>query len=161
MKQLATISLLFIMLLFTSCATLFTGTTDDVYINSNPKGANIYIDGLKVGKTPATITIKRPGFGEKEVSLEIDGYERRVFLLKKEFNAVAILNLGGILGWIIDFATGAVFKYSPRSYTIDLEPIAFNIEDLPIDEFGRLELPDSENAIHIHDSHLGLTLVFE
>ena len=69
----------------TSCATIFTGTTDDVYINSNPSGAEIYIDGLKVGKTPATLTIKRPGLSDKEVVLKLDGYERRTFILKKSF----------------------------------------------------------------------------
>ena len=69
-------------ILLSGCATILTGTSDDVYINSNPEGADILIEGLKVGSTPAIITVTRPGFNEKEIVLELEGYERRAFLLK-------------------------------------------------------------------------------
>ena len=148
-------------LLMTGCATLFTGTSDDIYINSNPDGAEIMIGGLKVGKTPATITVKRPGFNDKEVVLKLDGFERRTFILKKNFNAVAILNLAGILGWAIDFATGSIYKYEPTSYEIDLEPLAYNIDDLPRDKFGRIEIPNDNQPIMVVDSETGVQLLFK
>lgn len=153
--------IIFPILLLTGCATLFTGTSDDIYINSNPNGAEIMIGGLKVGKTPATITVKRPGFNDKEVVLKLDGYERRAFILKKSFNAVAILNLAGILGWAIDFATGSIYKYEPKSYEIDLEPLGFNIDDLPRDEFGRIEIPNENQPVIVVDSETGVKLLFK
>jgi len=160
-KRIASIVISFSILLMTGCATLFTGTSDDIYINSNPSGAEIMIGGLKVGKTPATLTIKRPGFNDKEVVLKLDGYERRTFILKKSFNSVAILNLAGILGWAVDFATGAIYKYEPKSYEIDLETLAFNIDDLPHDKFGRIEIPNENQPIMVVDSETGVQLLFK
>jgi hypothetical protein len=160
-NRIITVILLASILLITGCATLFTGTSDDIYINSNPQGAEIFIDGLKVGKTPATVTVKRPGFSDKEVVLKLDGYERRIFILKKSFNAVAILNLGSLVGWIIDFATGSIFKYDPKSYEIDLEPKTYNIEDLPRDVLGRIVIPNENEPVLVVDSETGLKLLFK
>jgi hypothetical protein len=160
-KRIVSIVIIVSILLMTGCATLFTGTSDDIYINSNPSGAEIMIGGLKVGKTPATLTIKRPGFNDKEVVLKLDGYERRTFILKKSFNSVAILNLAGILGWAVDFATGAIYKYEPKSYEIDLETLAFNIDDLPHDKFGRIEIPNENQPIMVVDSETGVQLLFK
>lgn len=41
------IMLVFI-LLTSSCATIFTGTSDTIRFNSNPQGASIYIDGIEI-----------------------------------------------------------------------------------------------------------------
>jgi len=158
------ISLCLPLLLF-SCATLFTGTTDDIYINSNPNGASIYIGGLKVGKTPATITVKRPGFNDKEVVLKLEGYETKRFILKKSFNAVSILNLGSLLGWVIDFATGSIYKYDPKSYDIDLEkkditPKRYDIGQLNIDSDGRYIVPNDEGIIDVIDPQTNIIMRF-
>ncbi len=144
----------------TGCATILTGTTDDITINSTPDGADIMIGGLKVGKTPATITVKRPGFGDKEIVLKLEGYEIRTFLLKKTFNTAAICNLAGVLGWGIDVLTGSVFKYDPTSYNVELDAIAVNIEDLPRDSFGRISLPDWDQPIRVIDKENEVSLLF-
>ena len=131
MKILLNIFIIILITIFgVSCASLISGTSQDIYINSNPEGATIFDGGLKVGRTPATITIKKSGLGDKEITLTLEGYERRTFVLRKSFDAVAILNLAGILGWAVDFATGAIMKYDRTSYDIDLDPKAFNIEEL-------------------------------
>ena len=41
--------------------------------------------------------------------------------LDKEFNVVSILNLGNLLGWGIDAATGSVMKYDRKQYNIELK----------------------------------------
>ena len=121
MKILLNIFIIILITIFgVSCASLISGTSQDIYINSNPEGATIYDGGLKVGRTPATITIKKSGLRDKEISLSLEGYERRTFILRKSFDAVAILNLAGILGWAIDFATGAVMKYDKQIMTLTL-----------------------------------------
>ena len=68
MKKMTLIMLVCTAFIFNGCATLLTGTSDDISFASNPSGADIMVNGLKVGKTPATIKIKRPGFGEKEIT---------------------------------------------------------------------------------------------
>ena len=39
----------------------------------------------------------------------------------KSFNAVSILNLTNLLGWGIDFATGALNKFDKKGYDITLK----------------------------------------
>lgn len=107
-------------LMLSSCATLFTGTKDRISFATNPSGAGVYIDGLKVCETPCTEYVKR-SLTEKEVEFKLDGYKTQVVVLDREFNAVSILNLAGMLGWAVDAATGSIFKYDRKSYEIDME----------------------------------------
>ena len=146
-----------------SCATIFSGTTDDISFRSDPPGATILIDGLEQGETPATITVKRPGFGETQVTLELDGYEDKVFTLQSEFNAVSILNFAGLVGWAVDIATGAVQKYRPLGYNMDLKPksTSYLIEDLPRDLKGAYILPSEGQSLSITDGDTGLTYLFQ
>jgi hypothetical protein len=53
--------------------------------------------------------------------MDLDGFHTRTFSLSKEFNAVSVLNLFGILGWAVDVATGSVMKYDQKAYSIELE----------------------------------------
>jgi len=161
MKILLNIFIIILITIFgVSCASLISGTSQDIYINSNPEGATIFDGGLKVGRTPATITIKKSGLGDKEITLTLEGYERRTFVLRKSFDAVAILNLAGILGWAVDFATGAIMKYDRTSYDIDLDPKAFNIEELEKDQLGRLIIPNEENSVIVYYKDADIKLLF-
>jgi hypothetical protein len=156
--------LLFLVTLFVGgCATILSGTSDDIRFDSDPPGALILIDGLERGRTPETLSIKRPGIGDTEVTLKLEGYEPRTFTLQKEFNAVSVLNLFGMVGWAVDVATGAVTRYSPRGYDLRLEPAraSMDIKELQQDDSGRLIIPsvDTDNVTVI-DSEAGVTLVF-
>lgn len=150
----------------TSCASLFTGTSDNITINSEPEGATILVEGIDYGSTPATISVKRPGLSDKQITLQLDGYEDRVFTLQKEFNVVSIINLGNILAWGIDIGTGAVMKYNPRNYNMELKPeeSTYNIENLSQDIYGHYLLPSADHSnerLVITDQETGLTFVFE
>ena len=161
MKILLNIFIIILITIFgVSCASLISGTSQDIHINSNPEGATIFDGGLKVGRTPATITIKKSGLGDKEITLTLEGYERRTFVLRKSFDAVAILNLAGILGWAVDFATGAIMKYDRTNYDIDLDPKAFNIEELEKDQLGRLIIPNEENSVIVYYKDADIKLLF-
>lgn len=109
-----------IVLLFSSCATIFTGTKDRIQFNSNPSGATVLIDGIEVCKTPCSATVKR-SLSDKDAEFKLDGYETRIITLDRKFNAVSIINLGGLLGWAIDAATGSLMKYDRKSYDIQLD----------------------------------------
>ena len=147
---------------FTSCATILSGTSDEIRFDSDPEGASIMLDGLKLGKTPATVSIKRPGFGNKEITLKLDGYEDRTFMLQKEFNVMAICNLGGIPGWVIDILTGAVMKYSKKNYDLDLDPKAFNLNELEKDQLGRYIVPDIyKRSVIVYDEINDLKIHFQ
>jgi len=103
------IFLLFYAFLSTSCATLFTGTKSTIQFNSEPDGAIVEMDGLEIGVTPFTYNVKKSFDGI--LSFNKDGYQTKTMALPKSFNGVAILNLAGIVGWAVDFATGAIKKF--------------------------------------------------
>lgn len=152
--------------LFASCATLFTGTTDNVYIQTQPEGAKILVEGLDMGTTPSTIPLKRPGLSDKQVTLRLDGYEDRVFVLQSEFNAVSILNLFGVIGWGIDIATGAIKKYNPRNYDIELtekkQALNIDMSILEQDSEGRYIVPKlMSQKLMLRDERTGNYLLFE
>jgi hypothetical protein len=121
MKRIFNIAAVSATLLLSSCATIFTGTTQTVQINSNPPAAAIEVDGVKTGVTPMAVPLKK-GFTGQTISLKLDGYETKTFQPQTTFNPVAVLNLIGLFGFAIDAATGAMMKYDPKVYEFTLEP---------------------------------------
>lgn len=93
-----------------------------VSFDSEPRGAEIYIDGELRGKTPAHIKL-RP---RKQSSLIIKkaGFADEIKPLKTEFNLVFFGNIlsGGLLGSTTDAATDNTWQYSPTEYFIQLKP---------------------------------------
>jgi hypothetical protein len=105
----------------TSCATIFTGTKQIVQINSKPPGAKVQVDGIDRGKTPVALNLKKGNDGQV-IILKAEGYETKTFQPETTFNSISILNFFNILCWGIDAATGALWKYDPKYYEVELEP---------------------------------------
>ena len=120
MKKIFNIFAISATLMLSSCATVFTGSKQTVQINSMPPAADIEVDGVKVGVTPMAVPLKK-GFTGQTLSLKLDGYETKTFQPTTTFNPVAILNLFGLIGWAVDAATGAMMKYDPKVYDLQLE----------------------------------------
>jgi hypothetical protein len=103
-----------------SCATLFSGTSQHISIDSEPQGAEVSIDGQIIGTTPTTLRInRRPqdlgGYGRR-VNLEKLGYRKQIYYIKTKVNPVAYFNLFSLLFWGIDYATGAIVRYNEYNY---------------------------------------------
>ena len=64
MKKIIILFTIVISVVINGCATILTGSTDIISFDSDPEGAKILMDGIEIGKTPASITIKRPGFSD-------------------------------------------------------------------------------------------------
>ncbi|MGJ3234831.1 PEGA domain-containing protein [Marivirga sp.] len=129
MKKANYLFILAVIMISTSCATLFTGTRQNVSIDSNPQGADIIIDGQNLGVTPAKIKVDRELdallYGGKEIQFELEGYKKLGYELDTRLNSVAIINFFNPLFWGIDIATGAVTKYD-NYYNFQLRPLEFN-----------------------------------
>lgn len=113
--------LLTLTLLLCSCATMFTGSKKRVTFDSNiDQPATLTIDGRKHADItfPYSAKVKR-GFNETIVKAESQGYQPTQIVIDKNFNAVSILNLFGILGWGIDAATGAMMKPEFNGYEFE------------------------------------------
>ena len=100
-------------LLMSSCATIISGSKQNVKFSSNPSTATIFIDEVEVGKTPFEIKLARKS--QHSVMLKLEGYQTYETKLTKNFNGWYIGNIliGGIIGLIIDPITGAMYNLSP------------------------------------------------
>lgn len=91
------------------CATIMAGGPDHVQVVSNPAGANVYVDDVLVGQTPTVVTLDRDR-SRGNIRIESPGFAPIVVQRSKHINGWfwANLCLGGVVGMIVDLATGDV-----------------------------------------------------
>ena len=113
-----------LLLVLTGCAAIITGTHQDVCFNSRPPGATVQVDGL-TATTPCMLHLKRK-WGGYQVRFHRDGYVDQVVPLGTSFNGWVCGNLiiGGLLGLIIDAASGACLWLDQDNITVTLERIS-------------------------------------
>lgn len=123
MKTKFLLSALVIGFLFSGCASIVSGSYQTIDFRSQPSGASLTVDGVEYGITPAVVDLKRKGrlAGESsskktyEVVIEMPGYYPYEIELRREVNGWFFGNVlfGGIIGLIIDAATGSMYKLTP------------------------------------------------
>ena len=120
MKKTIILSSLAFTLLTTSCATIVSGSKQNVNFSSNPSTATIFIDEVEVGKTPFEIRLERKN--EHSVMIKLEGYQTYETRLTKKFNGWYLGNIifGGIIGLIIDPITGAMYNLSPSEINAEM-----------------------------------------
>tara|TARA_R110002124_G_scaffold286453_1_gene467403 strand:- start:18385 stop:18879 length:495 start_codon:yes stop_codon:yes gene_type:complete len=108
-------TLILIGILSISCATIFKGSSADVRVNSNPVGANIFINGIDRGVTPQMLSLKRNQ--NYLLTFKKEGYEDLNFEVFKKFDigttVVGNIFSWGLVGIIVDVATGAAYSLTP------------------------------------------------
>jgi len=107
-----------LLIICTSCATVFSGTTQSINFESSPSGATVFLDGERVGSTPLTLTLKKKKYSSLRVELE--GYNTISRQLDKEFDLITLLSIFWDLG-TTDLVTGAAYKYANNSYFVELQ----------------------------------------
>lgn len=106
--------------LLSSCATIIDGKTQQIVIDSNVKGATIKIDDVVMGKTPATITLKKQKV-PRRLTIEKNGHETKVVIMGKKTSPWFWANIFvGLVGSSTDSSTGAMYNYAPDGYFIEL-----------------------------------------
>jgi len=99
------------------CATIISGDTETVTFNSSPEGADVYIDGAIIGKTPVSIVLEK---NKKDVvMLKKEGYQAVTRDLTKSYDPITMLSIFWDLS-TTDFLSGAAMEYAPKSYYIEL-----------------------------------------
>ena len=119
--------------LLPACATIMTGTTDDVTLTSEPSGASVRIEpDPKELQTPATLTLRRRD-GPFLLSFELEGYESQRAYIRSKPNGWLWANilLGGVVGIVVDWSTGAVTRLDPTEVHLVFQP-AQPVADEPI-----------------------------
>lgn len=105
-------------LLFGS-ATIFSGTTQAISIDSEPSGAKVYVDGQLRGVTPMSIMMNK-SITSHTIRLQKDGYTDINVPMTKQMDPVAILSLVWDFS-TTDFLTGSIVEYSPNNYYFTLD----------------------------------------
>jgi hypothetical protein len=113
-------SILLSVVVISGCATIIKGTSQTVSINSNVSGAEVIVNGQRVGTTPFTGPIERKS--GTTVTLQKTGYQTKTVTMTTEIESVFWGNIiiGGVLGSTTDLTTGAMYYYAPATLQIDL-----------------------------------------
>lgn len=129
------------------CATIMTGSTQKLTFNSNPNGAQVFINGQPVGTTPITIEWKR-GSAAATIEFRKEGFETHVANFNTKVNGWFFGNIitGGLIGTTTDAASGALYEYAPDTYQAILAPkTAANLEqfrrDVELQKFVMASYP--------------------
>ncbi len=122
-------------LALSGCASMHSGTTQELKISSNPVGAEVYvgtrtlennvpgiINKVKVGVTPMIVRLSRKSGA---IELQMPGYSPvRVPLVTKMNPWVwGDILLTSPLSTSIDTSTGAAIEYDAGEYMIDMKPV--------------------------------------
>lgn len=100
-------------------ATLFSGSSQSIAIDSEPSGAKVYIDGQLRGVTPLSVMMDK-SVSSHEIRVQKEGFADINVPLVKSFDPVAILNIFWDLS-TTDFLTGNVMEYAPNNYYFTLQ----------------------------------------
>lgn len=87
------------------CATLFKQKSRTVSFNSDPQGAEIYINGNRMGKTPMPMNLSN--LKAVTVTFKKEGYDDKTYIINTKVGAgwVVLDCLGGFIPVIIDAVT--------------------------------------------------------
>lgn len=127
-RTLLTLIVGFVSLSSAGCATVISGRTADVAVNSEPSDARVTVrdtKGVVVAKTntPGSVTLKRNRKwllpARYEATFEKEGFVPSVLPIEPTLNPWAIGNvaIGGGLGVGVDAVTGAIWK--PKKSSIE------------------------------------------
>lgn len=111
--------------LLSGCASIISGTSQAISIDSNVQGATVAIEGNIVGQTPFSGKIPRKR--ESVALVSKSGYTAQPVVLTTSFNPVAILSLFWDYS-TTDCLTGACWEYAPSTYYVNLRPATSSVE---------------------------------
>src|SRR5215470_5998701 len=94
-------------LFVSGCATVVNGTTQKIGVSSTPIGADVLVDNQQHVITPATVSLARDQ--SHSFVFKKEGYQDDSFVITSGTSGWVWGNvlLGGIVGGVVDFASGA------------------------------------------------------
>jgi hypothetical protein len=128
----------------TSCATIFSGTSEKISFTSEPAGAKVFYKGLEKCTTPC-VTQFNKSLSSVDVEYRHPNFPSKSVNLPREFNATTILNVlvGGIIGIGIDAATGSMMNYTDNSFFVDFNKDTMASQKISKD---KIKVAAAENA---------------
>ena len=110
------------LMIIPSCATLFSGSNQKITVQSEPPGAEVYVNGRRTYRqTPCKVVVDRKGDDKQQhYTLKKEGYSHYHHSDHARMNPVTLGNilLGGIIGIGIDWMSGSIYQYEKEVYAI-------------------------------------------
>lgn len=99
----------FAVVLFTSCSTIMTGTSENVTFNANVEKAKVYVDGIYRGDTPLILDLESKK--SYTIQIEAEGYNSYTTMINKKTSGWVLGNviIGGVVGIVVDVVTGGIY----------------------------------------------------
>ncbi|MFN3234318.1 MAG: hypothetical protein ACE365_02740 [Gammaproteobacteria bacterium] len=129
MRKIVKMSYLILILISTTfisgCASIVSGTTENVDIRTMPEGAKCRLENPKGSwmskKTPENVKI-HTAYDDLQVTCTKPGYKKTTKQFKSQTKGIVFGNVifGGIIGGGIDLADGAAFYY-PKTMIVELD----------------------------------------
>ena len=114
------ISIITVMSFISGCCSIMQGTKQSVGISSTPTGAAVCVDNMACGVTPLIKDLKRGD--EHIIKIEMQGYMPHEIALTKKVSGWVWGNIvfGGLVGLIVDAATGGMYILTPEQISVTL-----------------------------------------
>ncbi len=125
MERLARLALILICVrLAVGCGSIIHGQSQRIKISSNPESAGLWIDGVRIGVTPAEVTLKRKH--DHFITLKKDGYKDITVMIESNISEWIIGNVWFAIwpGCLVDVAGGGAYKLEPERVEIDMGKVA-------------------------------------
>ncbi|MFK5895069.1 MAG: PEGA domain-containing protein [Pseudomonadota bacterium] len=116
------VAAVFTTMFIVGCASIVTGTDQNVTFNSEPDGATVTVAGKVIGKTPLSVQIDKGKL--QSLTFEKEGYKTHSTQLTTTITGWFWGNIicCGLLGSTTDGVSGAMIEFSPDQYFITLTP---------------------------------------
>jgi PEGA domain len=116
------------------CASIFSGSTQNINFQSTPSGATVSISGVPIGATPMNTLIKRKN--NQSLSVSKEGYKTFTTQMNTSIEPWFWGNIlfGGVIGSVTDAVTGSMYKYGQDQYLVTLEPEGSSQISAPVEK---------------------------
>lgn len=122
------VMLLFVFLITTSCATVFSGKMNTITVHAgNPEKAVVFLDGEYLGETPLKMRISKYKLQHGSlIEIRKKGYETARFQVTRRPHKLYVVAdiLTGFIPLIIDTATGNIYRPHTSDLSYELLPLS-------------------------------------
>lgn len=122
-KVMGTVLTASLTLVAAGCAAIFSSGPDPVDFRSDPAGADVIVNGQKLGETPVTLQLEPSK--SYTVTFHRDGYQDVTTSLTTHVQAgwVVLDIMTGLIGVAVDAATGEWKAFDSGQHYVELVPL--------------------------------------
>ena len=119
------------------CATVMHGANQDLVVNTEPQGTSVKLTNGYTCISPCKVELPRRH--DLRVDISLTGYRSVYVLVQSKLSGGSFGNLiaGGLVGGLVDGASGASNKLSPNPVSVRLVATGATGEEVLFDKQGR------------------------